>query len=113
MKKNHTRSGDFDFFIGQLIRKQRENLEFSREALAELTGMSANYLGEVERGAKGISAFFLYKLSVSLGVTMDYFVVDRQTNDELDMIISILRSNNDKIDIKTVERVIRALILNE
>ena len=114
MKMNNF--NNFDFNIGIRIRNQRENLGYSREKLAELAGMSAGYLGEVERGTKGISSFFLYNISLSLGITMDHLVSDEQNSHdsmskEFETILNLLYISKDT-DLKLIEKIIRAIIID-
>ena len=108
---------DFNFNIGIRIRNQREKLGYSRETLAELAGMSAGYLGEVERGTKGISSFFLHNISVSLGIPMDSLVqIEQKSKDSIsnnfETVLNFLRISKDK-DLLLIEKIIRAIIIDD
>ena len=41
--------------IGKNIQAARKQKNLSREALAELSGLSANFIGNIERGEKAVS----------------------------------------------------------
>lgn len=59
---------------GNRIRLLREKENFSREAFAELTGMSSKFLYEIEMGIKGFSADTLYRISKTLKVSTEYLL---------------------------------------
>lgn len=107
---------NFNVNVGIHIRNQREKLGYSREKLAELAGMSDGYLGEIERGTKGISSFLLYNISVSLGITMDYLVSNEQKNNddmpkEFETILNLLYISK-KSDLILIEKIIRAIVID-
>lgn len=108
---------DFNINIGNRIRNQREKLGYSREKLAELADMSDGYLGEVERGTKGISSSFLYKISVSLGVTMDYLATGEEGDNnskekDIESILFFLRTS-EKSELLLIEKIIRAIVIDD
>lgn len=59
---------------GNRIRRLRENLHMTREALAEKADVSAKFIYEIENGNKGFSAATLYRLANSLNVSCDYIL---------------------------------------
>lgn len=68
--------------LGARIRKERENLNLSREKFAEIVGISPYYLGQIERGDRRMSLEILIKIANTLHVSVDYilFGVDRIFN---------------------------------
>ena len=62
--------------IGRNIRKFRTNKKMRQETLAEKTGLSANYIGMIERGEKIPSLITLIHLTNALGVTADMLLCD-------------------------------------
>ncbi len=60
--------------IGQRIRQEREKLGLSREELAEITGFSEYYLGQLERGERQMSLPALITIAKSLHISLDYLV---------------------------------------
>lgn len=57
--------------IGSRIRCTRENLGLSRESFAELVGLSAFYIGQIERDERNMSIDSLLKICDTLNVSID------------------------------------------
>lgn len=55
--------------LGEHIRKLRLQKGLSQEALAEGADIHRNFLGEIERGQKGMPLETLFRLSRALDVT--------------------------------------------
>lgn len=55
--------------FGQQIRRIRKQKRLTQEQLAELTDMSASFLGHIERGTRVASIDTLMKLCTALSVT--------------------------------------------
>lgn len=66
--------------IGRRIRTLRKSRELSIQRLSELTGISAGYLSEVERGASAPSGEKLARLAGELGSTIDYLLTGHQSH---------------------------------
>lgn len=56
--------------VGKRIAKLRQEKELSQEALAELSGLNKNYIGNVERGEYNVTLRTLQKIAKSLDVTL-------------------------------------------
>ncbi len=54
--------------LGRAVRTQREARDLTQESLADLAGMSANYIGDTERGERNISVRALWLLADGLDV---------------------------------------------
>lgn len=54
--------------LGQRVRALRKEAKLTQEELAERAGLSANYVGEVERGERNPSALALFALTRGLSV---------------------------------------------
>ncbi|MCH5263652.1 MAG: helix-turn-helix transcriptional regulator [Lachnospiraceae bacterium] len=50
---------------------------YTREAFAEIIGISTKFLYEIETGKKGFSANTLYKIATSFGVSCDYIITGK------------------------------------
>lgn len=60
--------------LGKKIRQERVNKNLTLEQLAEILGLSASYMGLIERGQRGISIETLYKLANIFNVSTDYLL---------------------------------------
>lgn len=54
--------------LGQTVRRLRREAKLTQEELASRAGLSANYVGEIERGERNPSALALFALARGLGV---------------------------------------------
>lgn len=57
--------------IGKNIQSVRTQKKMSRERLAELSGLSANFIGNIERGEKAVSLESFVKIANALEVSAD------------------------------------------
>ena len=56
--------------LGEALRAIRQERKMSQEALADRAGLSANYVGDTERGERNISMRALWQLADGLGVSV-------------------------------------------
>jgi len=82
--------------IGTRIRAQREYLGITREGLCNYVSISPQFLSEIERGVKGVSAETLYKLCEGLGVSADYVLMGKQSVSDVSMISRTLSTLDEK-----------------
>lgn len=63
------------FIVGQQIKKYRNEKGISQKKLAELTGISSGYIGDIERGGKtensSVSMKNICKIAEVLGVSLE------------------------------------------
>jgi transcriptional regulator with XRE-family HTH domain len=52
------------------LREVRQEHGLSQERLAEMTGVSTNFVGEMERGLKALGLGVIVRLSLALGVSV-------------------------------------------
>ena len=62
--------------IGKRIREKREEQGLTREEVAEMTDISANYLGTIERGEKTPRIEVIIKIANALKATSDELLQD-------------------------------------
>ena len=62
---------DINIEVGNRIKQQRIKQNLTREQLAHLSGYSANFIQEVERGRSGLSSESMKAFSVALKVSSD------------------------------------------
>jgi transcriptional regulator with XRE-family HTH domain len=68
--------------LGKRIREERRKHDLTQEKLAEDVGVTYPYIGQVERGERGISLETLIAVSNRLGVTVDYLLSDYLDNED-------------------------------
>ena len=61
--------------MGNRVRELRTKLKLTQENLAEAVGVSASFIGHIERGEKKSSLETISRLAASLGTSMDYIVL--------------------------------------
>jgi len=76
--------------IGKRVRAQREYLGMTREGLCNYVCISPQFLSEIERGIKGVSAETLYKLCEGLGISADYVLMGKENPVDTTAIAKIL-----------------------
>lgn len=62
--------------MGQRIKKARKIKRMTQEQLAEATNCTTTHICNIENGKIGISLELLFRVSVVLEQSMDYFVMD-------------------------------------
>jgi len=82
--------------IGARVRAQREYLGITREGLCDYVNISPQFLSEIERGVKGVSAETLYKLCEGLGVSADFVLMGKKSVADVSMISRTLATLDEK-----------------
>jgi transcriptional regulator with XRE-family HTH domain len=55
--------------VGSNVRRLRLAKELTQERFAEISGLSQQYISDLERGRRNPTVVTLYEISVALGVT--------------------------------------------
>lgn len=102
--------------IGERIRKRREELNISREQLAEMVGITAKFLSDIELGFRGFSLEKLSYFSECLKISTEYILYG---NDEC-INTRIFISSIDKCPIskrkyllEIIDKIIESYIIEE
>lgn len=74
--------------IGNKIKQKRRELGYSQEELAELCGISASYIGHIERGSKKMSIPIAVSIAHTLHLSLDYLFLDA-SDEENDILLSV------------------------
>lgn len=77
--------------VGKRIAERRKQLNLTQEKLAETMGVSAYFVGQIERGTRGMGPSTLVKLSDCLHISLDYLFKGEappQPDDELEQLIN-------------------------
>ena len=85
-----------DIDIGERLRSVRENMHMTREEFSEKIDITDSFLGQIERGERSLSAKTLKKVVKYTGVSADYLLFGKDTNNEtIQKINNILTINSD------------------
>ena len=76
--------------LGMRVRVQREYLGITREGMCNYVNISPQFLSEIERGVKGVSAETLYKLCDGLSVSADYILMGKEERADVSAIAKTL-----------------------
>lgn len=77
--------------VGARIKQRRLSLKLTRERLATLSGYSANFVAEVERGRSGLSSESIRAFSSALHISADSLLFGTES-DGLEYILDKLKS---------------------
>ena len=98
--------------IGERIAYLRVVNHYTREALAELVGITPKFLYDIETGKKGFSASTLYRISKSLGVSCDYIISGTSSRNVTEIEVAEMFEPSQQKRIKELLRVIYDLLNN-
>jgi len=68
--------------LGAKIREERRKQNLTQEQLADKVSVTYSYIGQVERGERGISLETLINVSNCLGVTVDFLLANYIDNED-------------------------------
>lgn len=92
--------------FGRKVRAVRDAVHISREVAAEKSGITVNYLGEVERGEKWPSLEIICAIGTALGVSPSvFFEFEAQETDSATLIQKLHRI----VENRTIEQQQQAL----
>ena len=66
----------YDVLLGTRVKIARKEKRLTQEELASLCDCTPTHICNIENGKIGISLDLLFKISILLGKSMDYFVMD-------------------------------------
>lgn len=81
---------DINVEVGARIKEKRLAQKLTREDLAQLSGYTANFIQEVERGRSGLSSESIRALSLALRVSADTLLFG-ETPEEFSFIVQNLK----------------------
>lgn len=82
---------DINIEVGARIKQKRKTQNMTRERLAELSGYSANFIQEVERGRSGLSSESMRAFSMALKTSSDSLLFGDKP-DDYSYIVELLAS---------------------
>ena len=73
---------NIDYYsLGLKIKKRRKELKYTQEQLSELCDISTGFLCHIEAGTRILSLETLYKIAISLKISIDYLILDTALED--------------------------------
>ena len=85
-----------DIDIGERLRGVRESMHMNREQFSEKIDITDSFLGQIERGERSLSVKTLKKVVKYTGVSADYLLFGKDTNNEtIQKINNILTVNSE------------------
>lgn len=85
-----------DIDIGERLRGVRESMHMTREKFSEKIDITDSFLGQIERGERALSAKTLKKVVKYTGISADYLLFGKDTNNEtIQKINNILTVNSE------------------
>lgn len=85
-----------DVNIGERLRGIRENMKMTREEFSEKIDITDSFLGQIERGERALSVKTLRKVVRYTGVSADYLLFGKDTNNNtIEKINNILALNSE------------------
>lgn len=99
--------------IGNCVREERLKYNLTQEKLAENVGISASYLGLVERGERILSVETLVRLSIALNVSTDTLLkatLDNVERDTFSLQFALLTNGLDDLQKLMVLDVVKAML---
>lgn len=69
--------------VGERIRKRRNELGWTQDALAQKAGVSKSFLSDLENGKRNVGADTLYDIARALSLSLDYLMSGKEGESEL------------------------------
>lgn len=91
--------------IGKRIRDARHERQYTQSELAELCDCTDTHICNVEKGKIGISLDLLYKISIILNKSMDYFLMDHESVNTQTKINELIAPKLDQCDTQMLNMV--------
>lgn len=91
--------------MGKRISERRKDMKLSQEELAELAEVSPQLLSTAERGTKALRPENLLKISIALGVSVDYLLTGEIIDKDLSIISNKLK-NASSTQVRSIEKII-------
>ncbi|WP_375104481.1 helix-turn-helix domain-containing protein [Paenibacillus sp. RS8] len=99
--------------IGNCVREERLKYNLTQEKLAESVGISASYMGLLERGERILSVETLVRLSIALNVSTDTLLkatLDSVERDTFSLQFALLTNGLDDPQKQMVLDVVKAML---
>lgn len=65
-----------NYYLGNIIRKYREERNMTQEEFAHFCGISRAYMGRIERGEYRVTVEMCKRITYALGISLYYLFLD-------------------------------------
>ncbi|MCL2052790.1 MAG: helix-turn-helix domain-containing protein [Lachnospiraceae bacterium] len=96
-----------DLYVGYRIRGLRENQNYSREKLAELAGISSDFLSDIENGKKSFTVSVLQAICKALDINPDFILFGNESGIDKS---SFLLSQMDEGQLRLAIEIMKAIL---
>lgn len=100
---------DINIQIGERIRYSRETAGYTQEKLADIIGVTVQYISDLERGVVGTSIVTLIKICKTLNASSDYILMGRTEKSDISDTVKRLEYL-DETQMEIIERGINIMI---
>jgi len=100
---------DINIEIGIRIKGKRNYFGYTREQLAEIVGISPQFLADIESGKKGMSFTTLIKLCSALSCSCDYIITGNESSTSTDRLAPIIENLSEN-QIDAAEDLLKAFV---
>jgi CheY-like chemotaxis protein len=100
-------TGNVKKLFGAAIRRQRIELDFSQEELAERAGLHRTYISDVERGARNLSLESIERLARALEISVSTLFARAGNGTGREQLVEILLVEDDPRDAELTVRAFR------
>lgn len=100
---------DINIQIGERIRYSRETAGYTQEKLADIIGVTVQYISDLERGVVGTSIVTLIKICKTLNASSDYILMGRTEKTDISDTVKRLEYL-DETQMEIIERGINIMI---
>lgn len=100
---------DINIQIGERIRYSRETAGYTQEKLADIIGVTVQYISDLERGVVGTSIVTLIKICKTLNASSDYILMGRTEKADISDTVKRLEYL-DETQMEIIERGINIMI---
>lgn len=99
-------------FIGRTVRRLRQERDFTLQALADESGISKSYLGDIEKGRKNPTTDVLEAIAQALGVAPRQLLYHAALDDESPVFaeqLTLEENNDEEVQMREIQQLVRRL----
>lgn len=94
---------------GKRIAELRKEKGYTQAALADMLGMASKSIAAIETGARGTSIDTLVALAEVLDTTLDYIIVGRKNNVEMESVLAGVEADKQELALKILKGILQSI----